>query len=124
MINIRLGVFETNSSSVHTMTIASQEDYYKWLKDEIFLVNEDERYYLEKNTDYNLNDVFVSKDTAKHLYKQLCKQEKYYPPAFDEIFFTFNKWDDYRDDLYTYEETYTTKDGKKLIIFGYHGYAG
>lgn len=124
MINIRFGVFETNSSSVHTMTIASQEDYDKWLKDEIFLVNEDEQYYLEKNTDYNPNDIFVSKDTAKRLYKQLCKQEEYYLPAFDEIFFTFDKWDDNREYLYTYEEEYTTKNGEKLVIFGYHGYDG
>ena len=30
MINIRYGLFETNSSSVHSMTLLTQDEYEKW----------------------------------------------------------------------------------------------
>lgn len=34
-IKIRRGVFETNSSSVHSLVMCTDDDYYKWKKGEI-----------------------------------------------------------------------------------------
>jgi len=33
---IRRGVFETNSSSTHSITILSQKDYDKWRNEDLF----------------------------------------------------------------------------------------
>lgn len=36
IFQVRQGVFETNSSSTHTLTICSKDDYDKWKRDEVF----------------------------------------------------------------------------------------
>ena len=37
MINIRHGLFETNSSSVHSMTLLTQDEYDKWGSGDYYL---------------------------------------------------------------------------------------
>jgi hypothetical protein len=37
MRQIRQSVFETNSSSTHSITIVSKEDYENWEKDNLFI---------------------------------------------------------------------------------------
>lgn len=37
MIQIRQGVFETNSSSTHSITIASESDFDKWKNGDVYL---------------------------------------------------------------------------------------
>lgn len=34
-IKVRRGVFETNSSSVHSLAMCTDDDYYKWKRGEI-----------------------------------------------------------------------------------------
>lgn len=36
MFKIRKGLFETNSSSTHSLTMCSEEDYDKWENGELF----------------------------------------------------------------------------------------
>lgn len=36
-VQIRRGVFETNSSSVHSLTMCMKSDYDKWASEDIFL---------------------------------------------------------------------------------------
>lgn len=36
IFQVRQGVFETNSSSTHTLTICSKDDYDKWKRGEVF----------------------------------------------------------------------------------------
>ena len=50
---IRIGVFETNSSSTHSLTMCSRDDYEKWEKGEILL---NENWHIEKQ--------FVTKEEA------------------------------------------------------------
>lgn len=96
---IRMGVFETNSSSTHSITMCSKEDYNKWEKGELLF------------------------DMCKEKFVPLDKQEEYK---------TENKWcelitsEEYWDDEYleTFEETFTTKSGEKIVAFGKYGYDG
>ena len=37
MIQIRQGVFETNSSSTHSITIAPESDFNKWKNGDVYL---------------------------------------------------------------------------------------
>ena len=39
MKQIRRNIFETNSSSVHSLTLCMEEDYDRWKKGEIYLFN-------------------------------------------------------------------------------------
>lgn len=120
MINIRYNVFETNSSSVHTMTITSEDIYNKWIHGELLYVNEDEYWYL-RDTNFNSEkENFVSKERAVDLYEQIIKDE--YCPKFEEIFKTYSQWFDSFDELYSYKEDYTTKSGEEIVVFGKHGY--
>lgn len=41
---IRRGVFETNSSSVHSLTMCSNEEYDKWKKGEVLFWEWDEKF--------------------------------------------------------------------------------
>ena len=122
MIQIRQNIFETNSSSTHTMTITDDKTYEKWIKGELLYINEDEVWCL-RDIDSNLEtENFVSKERAIDLYEQIVKEK--YPPNFEDIFKTFAQWIDYCDELYNYEEEYTTKNGEKIVVFGKHGYQG
>lgn len=41
IFQVRQGVFETNSSSTHTLTICSKDDYDKWKRGEVFWLDND-----------------------------------------------------------------------------------
>ena len=122
MIQIRQNIFETNSSSIHTMTITDNDTYEKWINGELLYIDEDE-YWCLGNTDFNSEkEDFVSKERAVDLYEQIIKDE--YRPDFKEIFKTYSQWFDSFDELYSYKTNYTTKSGEKIVVFGKHGYCG
>jgi len=88
---IRRGVFETNSSSTHSITMCSKEEYERWEKGELLLSYWRDEFV--EATDENKED----------------EDNKTY----DEY------WDDC--EFETYENSYTTKSGEKVIAFGYYG---
>ena len=92
---IRRGVFETNSSSTHSLTIVSQEDYDKWKKGEMLI--------------HKWNDDLISKE-------DITEDKLDYYETYDEY------WED--SDLETFEQTFTTKGGEKIVAFGEFGYDG
>lgn len=116
---IRRGVFETNSSSTHSITMCSQEDYDKWEKGEVLFVDGDfvtreeaieelkkDKYFNKNNPDFDFTD-----------------EEEVNDALVDNDYKTSDQyW--YNCDLETFEETYTTKSGEVIIAFGYYGYDG
>lgn len=120
MIQIRQNVFETNSSSVHTMTITDKDTYSKWLNNELLYINEDECWVVKK-TKYE-NEDFITKEEAIDLYNNI--KDDPYLPEFKDVFQTYYDFIDYHEDLYVYEENYTTKSGDEIVAFGVHGYCG
>jgi hypothetical protein len=91
---IRRGIFETNSSSTHSLTIVSAEDFEKWKNGELLFDK--------------WSEVFVQKTDSNQDYEDLETYEQY-----------MNE-----DYLETYRSTYTTKSGDKVIAFGKYGYDG
>lgn len=91
---IRRSVFETNSSSTHSITMCLKEDYDKWKNGELLF-------------DGWTNTFIKSPEEAK--YK-------------DEVVTYDEYWDD--EYLETFENTYTTKSGEVIIAFGKYGYDG
>jgi len=113
---IRKGVFETNSSSTHSITMCSKEDYDKWERGEMFysdggLVSKEEAIEeLKNNKWFNKNNPefnFIDEEAVNEaLVDNDYQTEKQY----------------FNDDLEGFEDTYTTKSGEVIIAFGKYGY--
>lgn len=100
---IRRGVFETNSSSVHSLTICTDEEYNKWKNRELVW-----DYYTEKlvpvNDDSEKDAITIDDDYRYYSYDGMLG----------------HGW--FRDAYELYEEEYTTPNGETIHAFGYYGY--
>ena len=126
MRQIRNNVFETNSSSTHSLTICSKSEYERWGKDLWFDMDDDE--FIPAN--WTDNDI----ESCKEIYERyhegsswdaLSEEEKeeelcdyYYNICKDE-----SEWLDKRE-LETFYEEYTSPSGDEIVIFGRYGYDG
>lgn len=92
---IRRGVFETNSSSVHSLTMCSDEEWKAWERGElVFDYMEDKLIPLDNE---NI-------ESSHYTFKEMI--ESYW----------------FRDDLRTFHKDYKTEDGEVVHAFGYYGY--
>lgn len=101
MIIIRHNTFETNSSSTHSITLCTKEEFEKWKTGELV---------------YD-----ISKDELIPADDKLPEQEWWYDNQYltrDEFF------DYYGDDYECYVETIKTPMGEEITAFGYYGYNG
>ena len=126
MKQIRNNVFETNSSSTHSLTICSKSEYERWGKDLWFDMDDDEfipagwtgddienvkQYYEERNgegTWEGLNQEEQEEELSDY-YWSVCKDE--------------SQWLDKRE-LETFYEEYTSPSGDEIVVFGRYGYDG
>lgn len=124
---IRRNVFETNSSSTHTLTICSKSDFEKWKRGELLLdewsdkfidveeVSEKdlESYYNSIKKPYYKNYKDLNDDERKSIKNEYMKREVSGT--------TYNDW---RDDGYleTYSQDYKTENGDEIVAFGKYGY--
>ena len=105
MKQIRHSVFETNSSSTHSLTLCSAEEYEKWGRGEILY----EKY---SGNFVELSEVVKDGDIDDDGIRYDEHGERLYTK--DEF------WDNI--DMETFHEEYTTKSGEKVVAFGYYGY--
>lgn len=149
MKTIRLGTFETNSSSTHSITMCMENEYQDWLdgkkyfcENEGRIVDAEERmeilkrhiiqdrleYDWEKGTcEYKgvIQTISCKEDlfTTENL-NELTEEdvEKWLEDNYDRYIVpcTFEEY--YQDlELETYCERYTTPNGEKIVAFGYYG---
>ncbi len=127
MKQIRHGVFETNSSSTHSITMCLNDDYRKWERGEVFFLEDcwgSDSKFTSKNfvTPEELRDIL-----AKHKYYSgdvnsvsdddiydICKG------ADIGVYTTEDYWSD--EYLEGYENTYTTPSGEIIVAFGKYGH--
>ena len=106
MKSIRRGVFETNSSSTHSITLCSKEDYAAWKKGRMFL-------------DISAGKIITREEAMKEikdLNVDIADKEEIEDYLRDCEIYTYK---DYNGDEYEYfEEDFTTKSGDKVIAFG------
>lgn len=104
-IQIRTGLFETNSSSVHSLVMVSGNDYEKWKNGEMVYDR--------------MDDKLIPVTDEKYLeWKKENEEED--PEWFDYL--TFDEFFDY--DILEYEtfsNSFTTENGDTVIAFGYYG---
>lgn len=113
---IRRNTFESNSSSVHTITMCSIDEYEKWKRGEL---------YFNKWDDY-----FVSKEDIKN---EVIKDTSYTGSLtdFEEMLVFYKNYyesgivteEEYFNncDYETYCEEYKTNSGETVVAFGYYG---
>lgn len=119
---IRRGVFETNSSSVHSLTMCSGEEYKKWEKGKVL-------YWRNKNKFGTREDIIEElKDARWSFNNKLCYPDTNWDDE-DEVRDIFSDeeiktYDEFFDNEYfeTFEQHHTTPNGDEVVAFGYYGH--
>lgn len=127
---IRRGVFETNSSSVHSLTMCMESDYDRWQKDNLYLFGgsgwcypdnnkpETNHFYTrEEAIEFEKTDKYVREDinwTDEEEVNEILHENEFY----DYEYF----WNEYCEYYETFEEITTTPNGERVVAFGYYGH--
>lgn len=134
---IRNNVFETNSSSTHSLTICSEEQFEDWKNGKLLFNDWDDEFVkFNELTDQDKQDAKNEYERKKQIYwkdwEQLTDDEvnKWYEKYAKENKFsshndckTFDDWK-YSTDLEYFVEHHTTPGGEKIVAFGHYGYDG
>lgn len=106
MIQIRMGVFETNSSSTHSLVIVNNDDLRKFIKGKLYY---NVGYCWDRKEHYNTTDKFITRKQYKK-YEKIAKQrdDNWFPLYFR----TF-------DELDSFEEVSTDVNGNITINLEY-----
>ena len=110
MIQVRRNVFETNSSSTHSLVMAVKSDFDKWEKGEVYYCNWAPDKKFEQGKFYTKEEV-----------------EAYYNETGDERDpYDFCTYEEFCDDEYLEVESYsyTTPSGEVIEAVAKYGYSG
>lgn len=117
MKQIRTAIFETNSSSTHSICITSQSEYNKWISGD--------------NLYSDWTDKLVSKSEGMEKLREYYPDPKTISDKFDSEeealahigLYTKEKYDEHVEERYLEEfvETYTPAEGEDIVAFGYYG---
>lgn len=120
MLKVRRGVFETNSSSTHTMTMCDDDTYTKWMNNEIYwdndndvLVKEDEMFaeIAESYGDDAVTELKAMREQSEETFLDSLAEYSYYTrKSFREA--------------HTYEhfhDKFVTAGGETVHTFGWYG---
>lgn len=101
---IRRGVFETNSSSVHSLTMCMKSELDKWKDGELV--------YDRWN-----NELVPITDEMKQ------KLTEVDPECHDGRYYTYDQFFDWEYiDQEKFEDYYKTPNGEEIVAFGYYGH--
>ena len=101
MRQIRRNVFETNSSSTHSITMCMKSEFDKWVEGELAWDK--------------WSDELVP--ITPEVKEDMSKKYSHYL-TYDQ----FNDWEYLEYD--TFENSFTTPGGEQIVSFGYYGYDG
>lgn len=119
MRTIRIGTFETNSSSTHSITMCMESDFLKWQNGEMYwnrwneeLVPKEivEEKFLKENPEVSKED-----PDFKDKFEEYLSDD-------DKTYYTYEEFNDYDYIEYeTYANKYNTPNGDTVVAFGYYG---
>lgn len=152
IFQVRQGVFETNSSSTHTLTICSKDDFDKWKRGEVFWLD-NSWHKLDTDKDFVTPEELeeLAKKYNEEQQKRIDEGDKFAKfakvldidkvlnerPDYDS--WSDSYWDTERsaleayttddfyvsnDNLETYSKTFTSPSGDEMVAFGAFGYDG
>lgn len=149
IFQVRQGVFETNSSSTHTLTICSKDDFDKWKHGEVFWLDNDcgklqtnksfvtpeeleeltEKYNEEEQKRIDSGDKFAKVLDMDKVLNERRDYDSYYVSYWDTErssleAYTMDDWYARNSDLETYSRSFTSPSGDEMVAFGAFGYDG
>ena len=135
MRQVRSGVFETNSSSTHSLTICTEEEFNKWKAGELLFCRYEERFaetvpMTESDKDDAKQHYYDTKSAYWKDWEQLSEDEvkswyaKYANDYLRKKSYDMQTYQDYihEYELERFERHYTTPNGEKIVAFGKYGY--
>ena len=122
MIQIRQNIFETNSSSVHSIAICNEDEFKQWENGELLY----DRYNDELISLKKAEEIKREKEKEIERYKEEYGDEDYYDENADRIltydqFFHWQGDDSYLDYMEKYQ-VHQNIDGVNIVAFGYYGH--
>lgn len=108
MKTTRKQVFETNSSSTHSMTILPKEDYDRWAEGKV---------YLDKDEEIVLTKEDILAKIIKDGY--FCEGDDIDSYIRDNNIITFDEFGEYLEYDFCH---YKTKSGDEIVVFCEYGY--
>ena len=120
MIKVRQSVFETNSSSTHTITMCTEDQFTKWQKNEIFWDNDaeeliDETEMLESIANScgqcSVDELLEAKEKSYQEYLKILAGYDYYTRS---SFIELNTYEHF-------SKKYTSPSGDIVYAFGWYG---
>lgn len=121
---IRRGVFETNSSSTHSLTMCSGDEYDKWKNGKVLFWQWQDKFAAKE-------DIIEELQNARYRYSNELKYPDVNWEDEDEVndIFSEEKIQTYEEffdnyDFETFENSYKTPNGEEVVAFGYYGYDG
>lgn len=136
MRQIRKNVFETNSSSTHSLTMCTKEEYDNWKSGKLmFDIDSKEFVSPLEVTSKDFKEAEINYESSKRKYQknwdQLTKEEQeeytleYVKEnrALYEVV-TYPEWLDRNGYLDTFYREYIIKNNERIVAFGAYGYDG
>lgn len=128
MRQIRRGVFETNSSSVHSLTMCMADDFDKWRSGDMLWDRWGDKFVTNADADKLLADYrndFLSEnpDYIRDDEEWEDKFNRYLRYNYDKQFYTYDEFNDYDYiEFETFVGHFTTPNGERIVSFGYYGH--
>lgn len=136
---IRAGVFETNSSSTHCITVCMEEDYKNWTegKGGINLITGEytpldfseefkrmaEANYNSQNKEYLINWKDLTDTGKKQWYAtfaRMCDEDEMEGMMPEATM--YNQYEEENSEMDHFLHRFTTPGGENVVAFGYYGY--
>ena len=124
---VRRSVFETNSSSVHSITMCKKSEYDAWRNGDLLLFKGWDTHF--KCSNPPKDNHFYTRDQAIEYEKQSKWYEEgsvdFSDDAAVDYWLSENDWYDYDSYGKDYEEfydEYATESGETVVAFGYYGW--
>lgn len=149
IFQVRQGVFETNSSSTHSLIICSKDDFDKWERGEVFWLGSDwhelgtnksfvtpeeleeltEKYNEEEQKRIDSGDKFAKVLDMDKVLNEGRDYDSYYDSYWDTErssleAHTIDDWYARNGNLETYSQSFTSPSGDEMVAFGAFGYDG
>ena len=119
---VRKGVFETNSSSTHTMIMCTGEEYQKFEDGEMLVDLMDEELFSYDDIVDLITDDYYKDEFSESGIDITDKRAvlKWAAKNIDDL----QDVDTFYDDEYldTFSQSFTTESGEKVVAFGRYGY--
>ncbi len=116
---IRRGTFETNSSTVHSITMCEIDDYEKWINGELYLDKWDNGFITAEEFEEGLSEYIKENQVDKETDEYFEDKELREMYMNEYGYITYERWQNFEFENEFTE--YTTRNGDTVVALCYYG---